>query len=39
MRNYVMVEGEAASVCITYDKTLEKSIAVKYSMADVMLFG
>lgn len=39
MQNYLMAEGEPSSVCVTYDKTLEKPIAVDFSMADVATFG
>lgn len=34
-----MVDSEESSVNITYDRTLEKPIAVTYSVVDVMTLG
>ena len=39
MQNYLMEQGEPSPICVTYDKALEKPIAVDYSMVDVATFG
>ncbi len=39
MPEYTQFEGENSSVCITFDKTLEKSISVNYTLANIMVSG
>ncbi len=35
-QEYVLVEGENTTVCVTFDRKLEKSILVDYTLASIL---
>ena len=39
MKEYILVEGDTSSVCVTYNKVLEKSISVNYTLMNAMVAG